>query len=369
MKKLIYIANIRLPTEKAHGVQIMKMCEAFADEGMDIELVVSSRKTPINENPFDYYNVRKNFTIRKLLCIDAIRFGRIGFLIQSSTFAMSVLWYSMFQNSIFYTRDELVALCLRLIGKNVSWEAHTGQWNIFARFFARTHSAKIVTISDGLKQFYEKKGVLGEKIIVAHDAVDLEQFKISSTQKDARDHLDIKTDLPVIMYIGKLDGWKGVDTLLEASILLKGIAEVFIIGGPETLIPAFKEKYPARFLGFKPYRDLPLNQRAADILVVPNTAKDTISISYTSPLKVFAHMTSGVPIVLSDLPSLREMLDDTSAYFFTADDPKSLADVIRRVLSNNVEAKNKAKKALELVQNYSWQRRADNILEFIDKKI
>jgi len=27
--KLIYIANARIPTEKAHGIQIMKMCEAL----------------------------------------------------------------------------------------------------------------------------------------------------------------------------------------------------------------------------------------------------------------------------------------------------------------------------------------------------
>ena len=31
MKKLIYIANARIPTEKAHGIQIMKMCESFGE--------------------------------------------------------------------------------------------------------------------------------------------------------------------------------------------------------------------------------------------------------------------------------------------------------------------------------------------------
>ncbi len=36
--KILYIANIRLPTEKAHGIQIMKMCEAFAHAGAEVEL-------------------------------------------------------------------------------------------------------------------------------------------------------------------------------------------------------------------------------------------------------------------------------------------------------------------------------------------
>jgi hypothetical protein len=45
--KICYIAAIRLPTEKAHGLQIMKTCEAFAAAGHDVELVVSDRATPI----------------------------------------------------------------------------------------------------------------------------------------------------------------------------------------------------------------------------------------------------------------------------------------------------------------------------------
>ena len=38
--KLLYIADIRLPTEKAHGAQIMKTCEAFSLNGIDTELII-----------------------------------------------------------------------------------------------------------------------------------------------------------------------------------------------------------------------------------------------------------------------------------------------------------------------------------------
>ena len=53
--KLYYIANARIPTEKAHGVQIMKMCEAFVDAGHEVKLIVPKRKNPIQEDPFAYY--------------------------------------------------------------------------------------------------------------------------------------------------------------------------------------------------------------------------------------------------------------------------------------------------------------------------
>ena len=43
MPKLLYISLMRLPTEKAHGLQIMQNCEAFADAGCDLTLWVARR--------------------------------------------------------------------------------------------------------------------------------------------------------------------------------------------------------------------------------------------------------------------------------------------------------------------------------------
>jgi hypothetical protein len=40
---MLYIANARIPSEKAHPYQILKMCEAFENDGMDVELVVPFR--------------------------------------------------------------------------------------------------------------------------------------------------------------------------------------------------------------------------------------------------------------------------------------------------------------------------------------
>jgi len=50
MRKLIYIANARMPTEKAHGIQIMKMCEAFIDVESGVELVIPKGLTELGRN-------------------------------------------------------------------------------------------------------------------------------------------------------------------------------------------------------------------------------------------------------------------------------------------------------------------------------
>jgi hypothetical protein len=41
--QIYYIGHIRIPTEKAHGFQVMKMCEAFSENGHEVELIIPRR--------------------------------------------------------------------------------------------------------------------------------------------------------------------------------------------------------------------------------------------------------------------------------------------------------------------------------------
>ena len=62
--KLIYLANIGLPSDWAHSVQIMKMSEAFALNGVDVTLLVSKGRNSNNKtDPFAFYNIKPIFKI------------------------------------------------------------------------------------------------------------------------------------------------------------------------------------------------------------------------------------------------------------------------------------------------------------------
>ena len=343
--KLFYIANVRLPTEKAHGIQIMKTCEALASQGLDVELVVPKRKTPIQIDPFEYYQVKNNFKITRLWCLDTVRFGWIGYWIESLTFAKRATWYSLFKKGTFFTRDEFPAFLLKLMGKKVIWEAHMGQKNIFVRFLIM-FKVHVIVISNGLKDLYLKLGVLPNRITVIPDGVDIVQFDITMSKEDARKNLDIEGNKKLVIYTGSLHSWKGGGTLEEASKLLSDDIEVKIISG-------------------KPHAEIPIYLKAADLLVLPNSASENASRIYTSPMKLFEYMASGRPIVASDVPSLREILNESNAYFFEPDNSESLAGVIKGILNNYTEATGKAERALEMVQNFSWEERARSTIRFI----
>jgi glycosyltransferase involved in cell wall biosynthesis len=363
--KISYIANVRLPTEKAHGLQIMKTCEAFAALGHTVTLSVPKRSNALREDPFTYYGVRRNFEIRYLWCLDTVHLGPIGFLLQYASFSFAAARAKLWQGAdLVYGRDELTLACIvRSSRAPVVWESHVGSWNVVARHLVQ-RVVRIVTISKGLKDFYEQKGIAAQKIVVAPDGVDLAEFDHPEERSAARKRLGLPIDATIAMYIGRLDGYKGVDTLCDAASLVSDGTIVAIIGGDEPgQVERMSRNYPnVRFLGYRPYRELADNQAAADVLVIPNSAKSEVSSRFTSPLKLFTALVSRRPIVVSDLPSMREVLDEGSAFFFKPDDPRSLAEAIMEAISDPERAAARVRAAGEKARAFSWEARARSIL-------
>jgi glycosyltransferase involved in cell wall biosynthesis len=363
--KLTYLANIRLPTEKAHGIQIMKMCEAFARTGTQVELVVPKRHNAIVEDPFDYYGVERIFTITTLPAYSLVGWGRSGFLIQAIGFARAVRRYlRQTKPDIVYSRDKVVLLLLPQTTPFV-WEIHTGESRRVARILGKRAKA-IVAITNSLAVECDALGIPREKIIVAHDGVDLKQFSVLISQKEARQKLGMPLDKKLVVYTGHLYAHKGADTLAEAMIFFAPDVLAVIVGGTETDLKRFRATYRDSknilIVGQRPHADIPHYLKAADVLVLPNSMTSEASRLHTSPMKLFEYMASGVPIVASDVPSLREIIDESMANFFTPDDPESLARVVSDVFARYPLALEKASKTRAIATRYSWDARAHNIL-------
>ena len=158
--KIIYIANARIPTEKAHGIQIMKMCESFA-LGNDLELILPRRLNKVKAEPFSYYGMAKTFKITKLPCIDLIPFsrhlGNLGLWVESLTFFFPTFFYVIFKKAdLIYTRNKFI-LSLALFRRNFIYEAHTFPNNYFLYSFFLKKTKGIVTITQNLKNLFLEK--------------------------------------------------------------------------------------------------------------------------------------------------------------------------------------------------------------------
>ena len=346
----------------------MKTCEAFSKIGTEVVLSVPNfiLFDYNKDDPFDYYNVERLFKIKKVLSIRLIRLGPVGFFLETFIFSLGLIFTSDFWRADYiFSRDEMLVFIASLFGRKIIWETHTGSYNIFAKIVL-SKAQFIVSISQGLKDYYVSKGIPDSKILVCHDGVDLEDFRVSKSKLEARNILRLPQDKKIILYAGRLDGWKGVETFFEASKSFNEDMVAVVVGGDKSQVNSFSKKYPnIFFLGFKLYKELSLYQKSADVLVVPNTAKSEVSRLYTSPLKVFSYMASGVPIVASDLPSVREVLNERNSTLVSPDSPEALLAGIESVIYDSAKAEILAKQAKMDAVRYSWTERAKNIISSI----
>ncbi len=352
---------------------IVQMCNAFAENGHSVTLCVTDRKTSIVEDPETYFGVPFQFVVKRIAVPDIA--GRASYIpsplrpflftIQRMVFTWRV--QSFLKGNVWdlvYGRDEWILFLLSYLTRIPRiWESHEAKFSYVARRLI-PRIQKLVVISEGIQAYYEKQGIQRDHICVAHDAVDERFFAPHVSMDEARRALGITTRKPVVLYVGGLEAWKGVDTLLCTSEK-SDIFEVYIIGGKEMELEKLRRQYPrVHFLGSRPYKDLPINQQAADILVIPNTAKIALSAEYTSPLKLFTYMTAKKPIVASRIPSITNVLSEDESFFFTADDPHSLCDTIMSVFNQSEESKRRAENAYKKSYQYTWKARAEGILNF-----
>jgi glycosyltransferase involved in cell wall biosynthesis len=205
-------------------------------------------------------------------------------------------------------------------------------------------------------------------MLVAHDAIDQTFFQPVETKEAARARLSLSNKDNVVMYIGGFDAWKGTETFFAAAKFSPSLRFV-VIGGTNSETQFFSKKYPeVTFLGQHPYRELKDNQQAADILVVPNSGQNDLSLKYTSPLKLFAHMASGVPLVISDIPSLVTVAGRDLVTTVVPDSPQALAEGIKNVFEDYDVKKRSAQALKEQAIRYTWDKRAEAIITFISNE-
>jgi glycosyltransferase involved in cell wall biosynthesis len=383
--KIIYIANTRLPTEMAHGLQVMKMCEAFVKNGAELELVVPLRFHTFElgkRDAFEYYKIDKIFKIKKIFSLDLTPLNRylgpVSSLIQALSFSFFVFIYLLFnpvirqgkKPDIIYSRDRFSLFCISFFKKNTVFEIHKIHRTLDIGISKR--AKKLITITKGLEKELIKRGIRKEKILIAPDAIDFEDFETNKTKKECREELNLSIAKKIVVYTGHLYKWKGVGTLALASKFLEKDTIVIIVGGIKWYLSNFKKFVKKNnlknilILGYQDYSKIPYYLKAGDCLVLTGTKKSKTSKQYTSPMKMFEYMASNRPIVASDLPSFREALNGNNSILIEPDNPRVLADGIKKVLKNKNLAQKISEEAYKDVQKYTWDNRAKKILKFIN---
>lgn len=367
---------------------IMKTCEMFARSGFEVELWIPWRnnRSFSGKDPFAYYGILRNFKIRRIPAIDftgAIPGSPVFFLMLgtfiSAVFIVAAVRGLFGRKTIFYFHDMRDAVALALFRPLIFIEIHDFYKSsafYLSRWIFKKVTGFIVTNRIKIDTLIRDFGIVKEKILHQPNGVDIKKFSIEISRGAARERLLLPQSEKMLLYTGHLFGWKGVDTLFDAHRFLASGEVIYFVGGTDEDIEAYRRQRAALpvaeqekivVIGRKPHDEIPFWFRAADVLILPNTAKDPASKFETSPVKLFEYMASGRSIVAADLPSIRDVVDGRFVFFFEPDNPESLAKVIHSVFTDANDAQNRARASRQEIGRYSWEERTLHIAGFINK--
>jgi glycosyltransferase involved in cell wall biosynthesis len=393
IKKLIYIANARLPTEKAHGFQIVKMCEAFVQNGVQVLLMHPFRYQPDSlkgQSIFEYYSVPSIFETRTLSNIDVIRVERFlpRVLFTQLFFIHALLWglHAALKArregaDLFYTRDIATAYGLLQLNLPTIYEAHVvpkRAQRVLLQNLAANPSLKLVVVLTGfIKKRFLEIGFSPDRIAVCPDGADLSLFSHLPGTRDCRRRLGLPEDRPIIGYIGRfraMEMEKGIPELIQAMAYVRFVDEkeplLLCVGGPMDPVKTYVElarrcgvlESSLRFVDHVPNREVSLWTRACDLVTIPWRWNE-FSAYFTSPLKLFEYMAAGATIIASDLPSIREVVrHGEDAWLVEPENPTELGEGIKYLLQNGSLKKSLGDQARKSAEKYSWRQRVCGIL-------
>src|SRR3990167_699052 len=170
--KLIYLSHWRFPSEKTLTPFVLQTCAHFARLGWEVELWIPRRHNEYkpNENIFELYNISPRFVIRRLACIDAMRFlGTFGFLLMVATFNLSAyLKLRREREALLYAPDIRDVILPLLRGMPVFVEIHdfyVSSLDFINRFVFKRVTGLIVTNSHKLRHIASHYLVSSERML------------------------------------------------------------------------------------------------------------------------------------------------------------------------------------------------------------
>jgi glycosyltransferase involved in cell wall biosynthesis len=393
MMTLIYLACVRLPSEKAHGLQIVQNCEAFAAASQNVELWSARRVMPRDWQGgldiFAYYGVEPIFQHVRVPMLDLMPLARgntklekLPFYIGLWTYILAVILKAWRREAVFYSRDEWVLFALSFFKPRQSlvYEAHLFRASTAGGWLQRQvvrRCGKTIAITPPLRDdLIAQRGAQPVEIMVAHDGIRAARFDPLASQTQARQALGWPQEAFIVGFVGRLHMLnvdKGVGTLIQA---LAPLSDVWfgLAGGPEDMAAALRDQWVAlgqpaeRFLyaGHLPPDEVPRMLAACDVCAMPHPATRQFA-SYTSPLKLFEYMAAGRAIIASDLPGWADVVQhEANALLVPAGDAVALSQAIERLQGDPALRQRLGETArMQAMTHYTWAARAQAILAHI----
>lgn len=193
-------------------------------------------------------------------------------------------------------------------------------WEWFVNAVERTFIGRcdaVITVSDGIADRLVERYGLEERPTVVRNIPDLEMYDESFEAPDLRTELGMGTAEPLVVHLGAVAGSRGCETLIRAMAEVDTSAELLFLGADDAryvqdLRRLARDVGVSDIVHFRP--SVPIER------VLAFTRQASVGVSLLEgncenhrlalPNKVFEYLAAGVPVVVSDLPELRRVIQE-----------------------------------------------------------
>jgi glycosyltransferase involved in cell wall biosynthesis len=201
-----------------------------------------------------------------------------------------------------------------------------------------------------------------DKVVSIPNGVNIEDFEVPYSKEECRQRLGLSTDARIVLFMGSLSPQKAPDVLVKAlPAVVENIPNaVLLIVGTGTMRQKLEQLTKdldicrsVTFAGLAEYRSRSLYYRASDVFVLP-------SIEETFGIVLLEASASGLPMVVSDLPTFKWIIKDGyNGLVVEKGNQSDLARALIRLFSDDQLRTTLGRNARGQIEGYSWQAIAE----------
>lgn len=230
-------------------------------------------------------------------------------------------------------------------------------------WFLQFVTFKIIAVSNAVKESLIRHQIIGSKIDVIHNSVDVSLFGNTIHDPSIRMQYDVPDKAFLFLFIGRLIHQKAVDVLIEAFAEVEGDSYLLIVGqGKEQL--ALEAQVKKNGLGkrviFAGVRnDVPQLLATTDCFVLPSRYEGL-------PLVLTEALAAGKPIIASDFEASVEMIvHRKNGLIVPREDIQKLSEAMKQVKNDTVLRSQLASEAKKSSENFSIAHHVDALLKYL----
>lgn len=291
------------------------------------------------------------------------------------------------KNCIFFQKDYVLArniygafILAIVFRRPILFETHQLEYGfkkIIQRLLISCPVVKTILISNKLLEILcTYHNIKINNYLVLHDAAPSEIRPVEESKRRKLLCRELSEDIfcwkNVCGYFGHLYAGRGIEIIIDMAIALPECL-FLVYGGNESDVLFYKKSIKLnnlRFMGYITHVKTQQIMKLVDVLLMPYQHEVSIGIDlhdtarWMSPMKMFEYMASGVAVISSDLPVLREVLQDGfNALLVEPNDPKAWINALLSLMNNSELPRRLASQArADYIKHHTWSIRANKII-------